>query len=100
MFAGAAATGKHTWTPTEIRDVDGTGDNVATPDSSMGPLSGGTPPRDVPDHVGENVVDCSLFDDAPPHSTEDGSANAKRRKPVAPGTVASNMDNLVEAVSK
>ncbi|CAL5378420.1 unnamed protein product [Camellia sinensis] len=66
----------------------------------MGPLSGGTPPHDVPDRVGKNVVDCSLFDDAPPHSITDGSANAKRRKRVALGTVPSSMDNLVEAVSK
>ncbi|GMP72221.1 hypothetical protein CsSME_00030326 [Camellia sinensis var. sinensis] len=98
VFAGAATTGKHMWTPTEIRDADGTSDSAATLDSGMGPLSGGTPPRDVLDCVGDNVVDCSLFDNAPPHSTADGSANAKCCKRVAPGTVASSMDNLVEAV--
>ncbi|XP_028101559.1 uncharacterized protein LOC114300878 isoform X2 [Camellia sinensis] len=100
VFANAAATGKHAWTPTEIRDVDGTGDNVVTPDSNMGPLSGGRPPRDMPDRIGKNVVDCSLFNNVHPHSTTDGSANTKRCKRVGPGTVASNMDNLVEAVSK
>ncbi|THG14978.1 hypothetical protein TEA_025109 [Camellia sinensis var. sinensis] len=85
VFAGAATTGKHMWTPTEIRDADGTSDSAATLDSGMGPLSGGTPPRDVLDCVGDNVVDCSLFDNAPPHSTADGSANAKCCKRVAPG---------------
>ncbi|KAL7229822.1 hypothetical protein ACSBR2_008387 [Camellia fascicularis] len=53
-------------------------DNAATPDSGMGPLSGGTLPRNVPNHFDENVVDCSLFDDALPRSTVDGSTNAKR----------------------
>ncbi|KAI7995869.1 L10-interacting MYB domain-containing protein [Camellia lanceoleosa] len=100
VYAGASATGKHAWTPSEICETDVTGDNAATPDSGMAPLSGGTPPHGVPDRVGENVMDCSLFDDAPPHSTADGSANAKRRKRAAPSTVASSMDNLVEAVSK
>ncbi|KAI8005865.1 L10-interacting MYB domain-containing protein [Camellia lanceoleosa] len=100
VYAGATATGKHVWTPSEIRETDVIGDNVATPDSGMGPLSGGTPPHGVPDRVGENVIDCSLFDDAPPYSTADGSANDKHRKRAAAGTVASSMDNLVEAVSK
>ncbi|KAI8001325.1 hypothetical protein LOK49_LG09G02062 [Camellia lanceoleosa] len=100
VFAGAATTGKHVWTPTEIHDADGTSDSAATLNSGMGPLNGGTPPRDVPDCVGDNVVDCSLFDNAPPYSTVDGSANTKCCKRVAPGTVASSMDNLVEAVSK
>ncbi|KAI8020805.1 L10-interacting MYB domain-containing protein [Camellia lanceoleosa] len=100
VFAGVTATRKHVWTPSEIRNTDAISDNVTTSDNNMGPLSGSTPPRDVPDRVGENVMDCSLFDDAPPHSTTDGSANAKRRKRAAPGTVASSMDNLVEAVSE
>ncbi|GMP30254.1 hypothetical protein CsSME_00005001 [Camellia sinensis var. sinensis] len=90
-FVGAAATGKHEWTPIEIRDVDGTDDNAATPNSGMGPLSGGIPLRDVPNRVGENMVDCSLFD------IVDGSTNAKHRKRAVPSTVASSMDNLVEA---
>ncbi|GMP95334.1 hypothetical protein CsSME_00044419 [Camellia sinensis var. sinensis] len=100
VFVGVAATGKHVWTPSEIRDTDAIGDNTATLDSDMGPLSSGTPPPDVPDRAGENVIDCSLFDDAPLYSTADGSANAKRHKRAASGTVASSMDNLVKAVSK
>lgn len=100
VYAGAIATGKHARMPSKIRDTDAIGDNAATLDSGMGPLSGGTPPHGVPDRVDENVMDCSLFDDAPPHSTADGSANGKRRKRAAPGTVASSTDNLVDAVSK
>ncbi|KAI8017351.1 hypothetical protein LOK49_LG04G03616 [Camellia lanceoleosa] len=94
VFVGTAATGKHKWTPTELRDVDGTDDNATTPSSGMGPLSGGISLRDVPNRVGENVVDCSLF------NTIDGSTNAKRCKRAVPSTVASSMDNLVEAVNK
>ncbi|KAI7988258.1 hypothetical protein LOK49_LG13G02521 [Camellia lanceoleosa] len=66
----------------------------------MGPLSAGTPPQPSHDIVRENVVDSSLFDDAPPQSAIDGSANAKCRKQAAPGTVASSIDNLMEVVSK
>ncbi|KAI7988205.1 L10-interacting MYB domain-containing protein [Camellia lanceoleosa] len=69
-------------------------------DSGMGPLSAGTPPQSGHDTVGENVVDSSLFEDAPPQLGVDGSANPKRRKRATPGTVASSMDNLVEVVSK
>ncbi|KAI8004536.1 hypothetical protein LOK49_LG08G02488 [Camellia lanceoleosa] len=100
VYAGAATTGKYAWTPSEIHDTDVIGDNAATPDSGMGPLSDGTPQHGVPDRVSENVMDCSLFDNAPPHSTADGSANGKCRKRAAPDTVASSMDNLVEVVSK
>ncbi|CAL5435117.1 unnamed protein product [Camellia sinensis] len=100
VYTGAAAMRKHAWKSSEIRDTNAIGDNATTPNSGMDPLSGGTPPHDVPDHVGENVMDCSLFDDAPPHSTADGSANGKCRKQAVPGTVASSMDNLVEVVSK
>ncbi|GMP70057.1 hypothetical protein CsSME_00029083 [Camellia sinensis var. sinensis] len=78
VYAGAAATGKH---------------------AGMGPLSSGMPPHGMPDRVSENVMDCLLFDDAPLHSTADGSANGKCRKQAAPGTVASSMDNLVDAVN-
>ncbi|XP_028120259.1 uncharacterized protein LOC114317701 [Camellia sinensis] len=99
VYSGASATGKHAWTPTEIRDDDVVA-NDADADSGMAPLSDGTPPITVPDRGGENVVDSSLFDDAPPQSTVDGSANAKRRKRAAPSTVASSVDNLVEVVSK
>ncbi|KAI7988192.1 hypothetical protein LOK49_LG13G00544 [Camellia lanceoleosa] len=99
VYLGASATGKHAWTPTEIRDDDVVA-NDADADSGMAPLSDGTPLITVPDRGGENVVDSSLFDDAPPQSTTDRSANAKRRKRATPGTVASSMDNLVEAVSK
>ncbi|XP_028061497.1 uncharacterized protein LOC114264965 [Camellia sinensis] len=99
VYSGASATGKHAWTPTEIRDDDVVA-NDADADSGMALLSDGTPPITVPDRGGENVVDSSLFDDAPPQSTADGSANAKRRKRAAPSTVASSMDNLVEVVSK
>ncbi|KAI7997887.1 hypothetical protein LOK49_LG10G00685 [Camellia lanceoleosa] len=99
VHSGASATGKHAWTPTEICDDDVVTNDVDA-DSGMASLSDGTPPTTVPDRGGENVVDSSLFDDAPPQSTADGSANAKRRKRAAPSTVASSMDNLVEAVSK
>ncbi|GMP70058.1 hypothetical protein CsSME_00029083 [Camellia sinensis var. sinensis] len=59
--------------------------NAATLDSGMGPLSSGMPPHGMPDRVSENVMDCLLFDDAPLHSTADGSANGKCRKQAAPG---------------
>ncbi|CAL5382334.1 unnamed protein product [Camellia sinensis] len=95
VFPSAAAMGKHTWTPTEICEDNAAADNVATPDSDMGPLSDAHHHMMCQIRVGENVVDCSLFDDAPPQSTANGSANAKCRKPTAPGTVASNMDNLI-----
>ncbi|GMP72189.1 hypothetical protein CsSME_00030301 [Camellia sinensis var. sinensis] len=99
VYSGVAATGKHAWIPTEVRD-DAVAVTNANEDSGMGPLSAGTPPQPGHDTIGENVVDSFLFDDAPPKSVVDGSANAKRRKRPAPGTVASSMDNLVEAVSK
>ncbi|KAL7207648.1 hypothetical protein ACSBR1_029571 [Camellia fascicularis] len=99
VYSSPAAIGKHAWTPTELRDDDVAAAN-ATKDSGMGPLSDGTPTHPGHDTVGENVVDGSLFDDAPPQSVTDGSTNAKRRKWAAPGTVANSMDNLVEAVNK
>ncbi|GMQ04917.1 hypothetical protein CsSME_00050156 [Camellia sinensis var. sinensis] len=99
VYFGAAATGKHTWTLTELRDDDAA-TAIATEDSGMGPLSVGTLPHPGHDTVGQNVVDSSLFDNALPQSTPDGSANAKRRKRPAPGTVTSIVDNLVKAVSK
>ncbi|KAL7184616.1 hypothetical protein ACSBR2_026713 [Camellia fascicularis] len=68
---GAATIEKHAWTPTELRD-DAAAATNANEDSGMGPLS----------------------------SAMDGSANAKRLKRPAPGTVASSMDNLMEAVSE
>ncbi|KAI8022546.1 L10-interacting MYB domain-containing protein [Camellia lanceoleosa] len=99
VYSGAATTGKHAWTLTEVCEDDTVAIN-ANEDSGMGPLSAGTSPQPGHDTVEENVVDSSLFDDAPPKSTVDGSANAKRRKRAAPGTVTSSMDNLVEVVSK
>ncbi|KAI7981896.1 hypothetical protein LOK49_Contig10G00009 [Camellia lanceoleosa] len=100
VYSGAAATGKHAWTPTEVQDDATPATNAMDVDSGMGPLSAGTPPQPGHDTVGENVVDSSLFEDAPPQSAVDGSANPKRRKRSTPGTVASSMDNLVEVVSK
>ncbi|GMP72362.1 hypothetical protein CsSME_00030433 [Camellia sinensis var. sinensis] len=99
VYSGAATTGKHTWIPTELRDDSAAAAN-ANEDSGMRPLSAGTPLHPSHDTVGENVVDSSLFDDAPPQSAVDESVNAKYHKRAAPGTVASSMDNLMEAVSK
>ncbi|KAL7176368.1 hypothetical protein ACSBR2_029827 [Camellia fascicularis] len=100
VYLGTSATGKHAWTPTEIRDDD-VAANDADADSGMASLSDGTPPIAVYDRGGENVVNSSLFDDSPPpQSTVDGSANAKCRKRATLGTVASSIDNLVKAVSK
>ncbi|CAL5443619.1 unnamed protein product [Camellia sinensis] len=99
VYSGAAATGKHAWTPTEVRD-DAAAATNANEDSEMGPLSAGTPPQSGHDIVGKNVVDSTLFNDAPPQSAMDGSTNAKCHKRPAPGIVANNMDNLMEAVSK
>ncbi|CAL5327035.1 unnamed protein product [Camellia sinensis] len=99
VYSGAAATRKHAWTPTEVRD-DATAATNANEDSGMGPLSAGTPPQPGQDIFGENVVDSNLFDNALLQSVVDGSANAKHRKRPAPGTITSNMDNLVEVVSK
>ncbi|GMP29244.1 hypothetical protein CsSME_00004438 [Camellia sinensis var. sinensis] len=99
VYSGAVATRKHAWTPTEVRD-DAAAATNANEDSGMGPLSAGTPPQSGHDTVGKNVVDSSLFDDAPPQSAMDGSTNAKSRKQPTPGIVASSMDNLVEVVSK
>ncbi|XP_028094994.1 uncharacterized protein LOC114295020 [Camellia sinensis] len=100
VYSGAAATGKHAWTPTEMQDDAAAATNAMDVDSGMGPLSADTPPQRGHDTVGENVVDSSLFEDAPPQSVVDGSANPKRRKRSTPGTVASSMDNLVEVLSK
>ncbi|KAI8021477.1 hypothetical protein LOK49_LG03G03382 [Camellia lanceoleosa] len=99
VYSGAASIGKHAWTPTELLNDDDAMAN-ADDDSGMGPLSAGTPPHPGHDSVGENVVDSSLFDDVSPYSATDGSANAKRCKRLALGTVASSMDNLVEVVDK
>ncbi|KAL7222045.1 hypothetical protein ACSBR1_023879 [Camellia fascicularis] len=99
VYSGAAAIGKHVWTPNEVRDDAATAAN-ANEDSGMGLLYAGTPPQLGHDTVEENVVDSSLFNDAPPQLAADGSTNAKRRKWPAPGTFASSMDNLVAAVSK
>ncbi|XP_028118949.1 uncharacterized protein LOC114316491 [Camellia sinensis] len=100
VYSGAAATGKHAWTPTEVRDDATTATNAMDVDSGMGPLNASTPPQPGHDTVGDNVVDSSLFEDAPPQSGVDGSANPKRHKRATPGTVASSMDNLMEVVSK
>ncbi|KAI7986432.1 Protein DMR6-LIKE OXYGENASE 2 [Camellia lanceoleosa] len=100
VYSGAAATGKHAWTPTEVQDDAAAATNAMDVDSGMGPLSADTPPHPGRDTVGENVVDSSLFEDALPQSAVDGSSNPKRRKRAMPGTVASSMDNLVEVVSK
>lgn len=43
VYFGLAATGKHAWTPTELRDDDATA-TIAIEDSGMGPFSAGTPP--------------------------------------------------------
>ncbi|XP_028078839.1 uncharacterized protein LOC114280665 [Camellia sinensis] len=100
VYSGTTATGKHAWTPTEVRDDAAAVTNAMNVDSGMGPLNAGTPPQPGHDTVEENVVDNSLFKDAPPQSAVDGSANPKRRKREMPGTVASSMDNLMEVVSK
>ncbi|KAI8023501.1 hypothetical protein LOK49_LG03G00920 [Camellia lanceoleosa] len=100
VYSGATATGKHAWTPTEVQDDAAVATNAMDVDSGMGPLSADTPPQPGRDTIGENVVDSSLFEDAPPQSAVDGSSNLKRRKRATPGTVASSMDNLVEVVSK
>ncbi|KAI7986313.1 hypothetical protein LOK49_LG14G01967 [Camellia lanceoleosa] len=65
VYSGAAATGKHAWTPTEVQDDATPATNAMDVDSGMGPLSAGTPPQPGHDTVGENVVDSSLFEDAP-----------------------------------
>ncbi|CAL5422436.1 unnamed protein product [Camellia sinensis] len=83
VYSGAAVTGKHAWTLTEVRNDAAAATNAPGHDT-----------------VGENVVDNSLFEDAPPQSAVDGSANPKWRKRATLGTVASSMDNLVEVVSK
>ncbi|KAI8030658.1 L10-interacting MYB domain-containing protein [Camellia lanceoleosa] len=100
VYSGTATTGKHAWTPTEMRDDVAAATNAMDVDSGMGPLSAGTPPQLGHDTVGENVVDSSLFEDAPPQPVVDGSANPKWRKRAAPGTFASSMDNLMGIVSK
>ncbi|XP_028096055.1 uncharacterized protein LOC114295968 [Camellia sinensis] len=99
MYSGTAATGKHAWTPTELRDDDAAVANVDD-DSGIGPLSASIPPHLGHDTVKENVVDSSLFNDTPPYSAVDRLANAKCRKRPTPSIVASSMDNLVEAISK
>ncbi|GMP90252.1 hypothetical protein CsSME_00041464 [Camellia sinensis var. sinensis] len=69
VYSGAAVTGKHIWTPTEVRDAAATtAATNANEDSGMKPLSTGAPPQPGHDTVGENVVDSSLFDDAAPLS--------------------------------
>ncbi|KAI8013764.1 hypothetical protein LOK49_LG05G00157 [Camellia lanceoleosa] len=100
VYSGAAATGKHAWTPTKVQDDAAAATNAMDVDSGMGPLSAGTSPHPGHDTVAENVVDSSLFEDAPPQSAVDGSANPKRHKRSTPGIVARSMDNLVEVVSK
>ncbi|CAL5343164.1 unnamed protein product [Camellia sinensis] len=101
VYSGTAATEKHAWTPTEVRDDDAAAaTNAMDVDSGMGPLSAGTPPQPGHDTVEENVVDNSLFEDVSPQSVVDGSANPKWCKWAPPGTVVSSMDNLVEVVSK
>ncbi|XP_028099735.1 L10-interacting MYB domain-containing protein-like [Camellia sinensis] len=65
VYSGAAATGKHTWTPTKLRDDD-VAAAIAIEDSGIRPLSAGTPLHLGHDTVKENMVDSSLFDDAPP----------------------------------
>ncbi|GMQ09526.1 hypothetical protein CsSME_00052866 [Camellia sinensis var. sinensis] len=89
VYSGIAATGKHAWTPTEVQDDAVAATNAMDVDSGMRPLSANTPPQPGHDTVGENVVDSSLFEDAPPQSVVDGSANPKRRKRATPGTVVS-----------
>ena len=66
VYSGAAATGKHAWTPTEVQDDAAAATNAMDVDSGMGPLSAGTPPQSGHDTVGENVGDSSLFEEAPP----------------------------------
>ncbi|CAL5408826.1 unnamed protein product [Camellia sinensis] len=100
VYFGTTATGKHVWTPTEVQDDAAAATNAMDVNSGMGPLSAGTPPQPGHDTVGENVVDSSLFEDVPPQSAVDGSANPKWGKRATPGTVANSMDNLVEVVSK
>lgn len=99
VYSGTTATGKHAWTPIEVCD-DAAAATNANEDDRIEPINASTPPQPGHDTIGENVVDSSLFDDAPPQSAADGSANAKRRKRPAPGIVASSMDNLVAVVSK
>ncbi|KAL7245219.1 hypothetical protein ACSBR2_000523 [Camellia fascicularis] len=65
VYSNVATTGKHVWTRTELRDDDATAAN-AYDDSHMGPLSADIPPHLGHDTVEENMVDSSLFDDAPP----------------------------------
>ncbi|KAI8027239.1 hypothetical protein LOK49_LG02G03456 [Camellia lanceoleosa] len=66
VYFGAAVTGKHAWTPTEVQDDAAVATNAMDVDSGMGPLSADTPLHPGRDTVGENVVDSSLFEDAPP----------------------------------
>ncbi|GMP71849.1 hypothetical protein CsSME_00030103 [Camellia sinensis var. sinensis] len=96
---GTSTTGKHAWTPTKICDDDAV-TNDADTNNGMAPLSDGTPPTTVLDRIGENMVDCSLFDDAPPQSITDGLTNAERHKRATFGSMANSMDNLVEAINK
>ncbi|GMP60753.1 hypothetical protein CsSME_00023488 [Camellia sinensis var. sinensis] len=42
VYSGAAAIGKHTWTPTKVRDAAAAATN-ANEDNGMGPLGAGTP---------------------------------------------------------
>ncbi|XP_028070413.1 probable cinnamyl alcohol dehydrogenase 5 [Camellia sinensis] len=79
VYSSAAAIGKHAWTPTELRNDDADAAN-ANGDSGIGPLSASTPLHPVHDTISENVVDSSLFDNAPPQLAADRSANAKRRE--------------------
>ncbi|KAI8015737.1 hypothetical protein LOK49_LG05G03452 [Camellia lanceoleosa] len=65
VYSDVATTGKHAWTPTELHDDDGAAAD-AYDDSGIGPLSAGIPPHLGHDTVRENMVDNSLFDDAPP----------------------------------
>ncbi|CAL5378227.1 unnamed protein product [Camellia sinensis] len=70
VYSGQAATGKHAWTPTEVRHDAAVAAN-ANEDSGIGSLSAGTPPQPGHDTVEENVVDSSFFDDAPPQLAAD-----------------------------
>ncbi|KAI7988080.1 Peptidyl-prolyl cis-trans isomerase CYP57 [Camellia lanceoleosa] len=55
-------------TPTEVQDAAAAAaaTNAMDVDNVIGPLSADTPPQLGRDIVGENVVDSSLFKDAPP----------------------------------
>ncbi|KAI7989097.1 hypothetical protein LOK49_LG13G01715 [Camellia lanceoleosa] len=99
VYSGAAATGKHAWTPTEVQDDDTPATNAMDVDSGMGPLSAGTPPQPGHDTVGENVVK-EPFEDAPIPWTDqpiqNGASGQLASYSKAAWTILLKLSNKVE----